>query len=248
MYYVEYDVTDSPNTVWKRLEAAFAILHRTPASKTLKLLFNPSYHEYHYHDSVSERHGYYSHQWDNFAAIGSSQYPLPRLRSLSIHRWMPSPKLDSLYYEARIPELAASLQHLRFSIHRGRLYYESEDLQFWNQVVVPRILQPAIYLESLEISREIHSTLDISKLATYPRLAVLSLWTINWEGTISRGDNIMRHRMTLKKLELYNCRGSPTSSFGVGGMGHTSTRALQGGCRESEDGRWLKLPTVKIIY
>jgi hypothetical protein len=81
---------------------------------------------------------------------------------------------------------------------------------------VPRILQPAIHLESLEISREIHSTLDISKLATYPRLAVLSLSTFIWdEGTAGQGDDIMRfpaedlivrHRMTLKKLELYNCR------------------------------------------
>ena len=81
---------------------------------------------------------------------------------------------------------------------------------------MPRILQPAKNLESLEICREAHEALDISELATYPRLAALSLSTINWEeGTISQGDNfirfpvedfIVRHRMTLKKLGLYNCR------------------------------------------
>jgi hypothetical protein len=118
----------NPNTVWKRLEAAFAILHRTPALKTLKLLFKPRLREIDSDVSVIEI--YYSHQFDIFAAIGSSQYPLPRLRSRSIHRWMPCPKFESLYYTARILELAESLQHLRIALHRGRLYYESEDAQF----------------------------------------------------------------------------------------------------------------------
>jgi hypothetical protein len=58
--------------------------------------------------------------------------------------------------------------------------------------------------------------LDVSQaqLATYPRLAALSLRNIVWEdGAIGEGDNaplpledfIVRHRKTLKKLELHNC-------------------------------------------
>ena len=215
LYYVEYDVTDRPNTVWKCLEAAFAVLHLTPALKRLALLFNPSRREYfqRYGDVIET---YYSHQWDIIAAIGSSQYPLPRLRSLTIHRWMPSCKFNYLYNEAPIAELAASLRHLCFSIYK-RQYYDDLEVQarFWNQVVTPCILQPAIDLESLEITRPDHQDLEFSELPTYPRLAALSLSTIKWgEGMISQGndimrfpaeDLIMRHRMTLKKLKLYNC-------------------------------------------
>jgi hypothetical protein len=193
--------------------------------KTLRLVFNPTYREFEAWDlRISGRYGprkmilerYYSHQWDIFGAIGNSQYPLPRLRSLTILRWMVNFNTNSVYEAPMIPELAASLQHLRFSLHRGSRHdCSKEHMHFWNQIVVPRILQPAINLESLKISRETHETLDISELPTYPRLAALSLSTISWEeGMISQGDNItrfpvedliVRHRTTLKKLKLYNC-------------------------------------------
>jgi hypothetical protein len=73
------------------------------------------------------------------------------------------------YEVPMIPELAASsLQHLRFSLYRARRRDDPEvHMQVWNQVVVPRILQPAINLRSLEISRETHEALHISELATY---------------------------------------------------------------------------------
>ena len=130
---------------------------------------------------------------------------------------MASPKFNSLYNEARILELAASLRHLRFSLHRGNFRNGPEvHMQFWNQVVAPRILQPAINLESLEISRESCEAFDVSELTTYPRLAALSLSAIDLgESTINQGDNtrcfpvedfIARHRITLRKLNLYNCR------------------------------------------
>jgi len=86
------------------------------------------------------------------------------------------------------------------------------------------MLQPAVNLESPSIPRrrasEQAQCLDISqaKVATYPRLAALSLRNIIWEdGTIGKGDSdivtrrlapppledcIVRHRKTLKKLEL----------------------------------------------
>jgi hypothetical protein len=222
VFYAEYDVIDSPNTAWKRLEAAFAVLHRTPALKTLELLYAPYYREYFKREpdgevKIAER--LYSHQWDIIAAIGSSRYPLPRIQSLTIHKWTADPEFDTLYYKARIAELTGSLRHLRFSLPRDSTDIESslkQRTEFWDQVIVPRILQPAVNLESLEISQEtLGQPLDFSKVDTYPRLATLSLRFICWErGAIRQGkiikrfpveDFIMRHRMTLKKLELYHC-------------------------------------------
>jgi hypothetical protein len=222
VFYAEYDVTDSPNTAWKRLEAAFAILHRTPALKTLELRYYPFFGEYFKRErdgSVEVAERLYSHQWDIISAMGSSRRPLPRIQSLTIYEWTADPKFDSLYYKAPIAELFGSLRHLRFSLPR-----DSSDIgsslkvrtQFWDQVIVPRVLQPAVNLESLEISQELlGQPLDFSKVDTYPRLATLSLRYICWEqGAIRQGgiikrfpveDFIMRHRMTLKKLELYHC-------------------------------------------
>ena len=91
---------------------------------------------------------------------------------------------------------------------------------FWKQFVVRRVLQPALNLESLAIIRYERwdiQDLDISQalFATHPPLAALSLRNIVWEqGTIVEGnivtplpleDFILRHRRTLKNLELRGC-------------------------------------------
>jgi hypothetical protein len=90
---------------------------------------------------------------------------------------------------------------------------------FWNPVVVRGVLQRAIRLESLAIygnaGLQNEECFDVSELATYPRLAALSLRNVLWEdGKIGHGgvveppavgDFIARHRKTLKKLKLHNC-------------------------------------------
>jgi hypothetical protein len=66
------------NTVWRRLEAAFSILHLTPGLKMLALHFDV------YYDAVDTANGLinekaYSHQWDIVYALGSNRNSLPEL-------------------------------------------------------------------------------------------------------------------------------------------------------------------------
>jgi hypothetical protein len=124
-----------------------------------------------------------------------------------------------LFDRAPIAWLAASLRHLSFTVPRSTSTNKVESLeQFWKQVVVRHVLQPAVNLESLVITgrrgRERDAQcFDVSQaqLPTFPRLAALSLEDIIWkDDTSGQGDTvalefIIRHQKTLKKLELHNC-------------------------------------------
>jgi hypothetical protein len=128
-----------------------------------------------------------------------------------------------LFDEAPIAWLVASLRHLSFTIPKMTLTNELESMErFWKQVVVQRVLQPAVNLESLVITGRgglrVSRTRDPQRfdvsptqLGTFPRLAALSLRYIVWEDdTSGQGDMvplefIVRHQKTLKNLELYDC-------------------------------------------
>jgi hypothetical protein len=224
-------LTAEKKTVCKLLGAAFSILHRTPGLKMLALHFDT-------HDIVTCVDNYgdeamrdiaYAHQWDIVYAIWSNKNPLPKLQSLEFHGWLFASKSASYFDEAPIASwLAPSLRHLSISVPqrgvKGTENWESRTL-FWSQFVVPRVLQSAVNLESLTISRDrARDTQDLGisldELPTYPRLAALSLRNIVWEeGTVGEGnvvtpppleDFIVRHSKTLKKLELRDC------SIGIG--------------------------------
>jgi len=90
--------------------------------------------------------------------------------------------------------------------------------QYWERVMMRCVLQPAVNLELLEITGSGLRSGDAlcfdglqAQLATFPRLATLSLRNIIWENdTSGKGDMvpldfIVRHQKTLKKLELHNC-------------------------------------------
>jgi hypothetical protein len=173
----------------------------------------------------------YTHQWDIVNAIWSNKNPLPNLQSLEFHGWLFASKSASSFDEAPIASwLAPSLRHLSISVPQrgveGTENWESRTL-FWRQFVVPRVLQSAVNLESLTIIRDRARDSDTQDLGisqdglpTYPRLAALSLRNIVWEeGAVGEGnvvapppleDFIVRHRKTLKKLELRDC------SIGIG--------------------------------
>ena len=98
----------------------------------------------------------------------------------------------ALFDEAPILWLAASLRHLSFTVPRMTTVDKQESLKrFWKQVVVRRVLQPAVYLESLVITgnglwSEDEQGFDVSQalFATFPRLAALSLMFVVWgDGT-----------------------------------------------------------------
>jgi hypothetical protein len=164
----------------------------------------------------------HSHQWDIVFALGSNRNPLRELRSLTFSGWLGATKFGSFFDEAPIARLTASLRHLGFSLpesSRGMAKWGAREL-YWKQVVVPRVLKPAVnLLESLSIVRsrawQEVQYLDASQIPTYPRLAALSLRNVIWEeGTIGEGnivtpspleEFIVRHSKTLKKLELRHC-------------------------------------------
>jgi hypothetical protein len=214
-----YTASDGRIPVSDRLVAAFFSLHQAPSLKMLALYFDVYYTGRHQTGKA------YSHQSAIVYALGRNKYHLPKLQSLKIHGLLDScePGFISLFDKAPITRLIASLRHLDFSLPCGTTGLLDSKLQelFWKQVVVRHVLQPAVNLESLAITRrgscDEAQCLDISQaqLATYPRLAALLLTEIVWEdGTIGQGDIvtpspledfIVRHRKTLKKLELHNC-------------------------------------------
>jgi hypothetical protein len=125
-----------------------------------------------------------------------------------------------VFDEAPIAWLAASLRHLSFTVPGIYLTDELESLErFWRRVVVRRVLQPAVNLESLVITGSRDSPYPDAQcfgasqlqLANLPRLSELSLRHIVWEDdTSSQGDMVplefvVRHQTTLKRLELHNC-------------------------------------------
>ena len=162
-----------------------------------------------------------SHQWNIVEALGMNGKRLPGLQSLKIFGWLDACKFISLFDKAKLTQLTASLRHLSFSLPAGATGPEDSMSRehFWKQVVVRNMLKPAVNLESLAIKGVWgeKQCLDISQvlLATYPRLAALSLKGIIWEdGTIGHGDVIVpppledfivRHRETLKILKLDGC-------------------------------------------
>lgn len=209
------------------LKLAFAKLHRFPRLKKLALYFDVRYHPVVPFDSCGYpsynvvREIGNSHQWDILRAIGTNKNRLPELQSFEIHGWHCSKEFSSLFDETAFEWLIASLRHLHFSLPLVRPEDSVSRELLWKQVVMRRLLQPAVNIESLEIIRseawDRKPFLDVSQsqLATYPRLTVLSLRGIAWEdGKIGQGGIIMppplenfiiRHRMTLKKLKMYNC-------------------------------------------
>ena len=221
---INTNLSDNRKTARKRIEAAFSILHRIPHLKTLELYF-----EAYYVESASCRSFLWdgkavahSHQWDIVYALGRNRNPLPELQSLIFSGWLVAPEFASFFNEAPIAWLTTSLRHLSFSLPKGCRgdKWELREL-YWKQVAVPHVLQAAVNLESLEITRHQSRTwperqcLDLSQLPTYPRLAALSLKNIIWEeGTIGEGnvvtpfpleDFIVHHSKTLKQLELHDC-------------------------------------------
>ena len=216
-----YTASDSRKPVWIPLDAAFSNLHLAPSLKSLALDFK------HYYTGKHHTGNVYSHQSGIFISLGNNRNRLPKLQSLEIRGLFDTckPVFTSLFDKAPIAWIIASLRHLDFSLPCGTTGPFSEESgsreQFWKQVALRRILQPAVNLESLAISQcesiEDAHHFDVSRaqLATYPRLAALSLTSIVWEDcTIGQGgivtpsfveDFIVRHRETLKKLELYFC-------------------------------------------
>jgi hypothetical protein len=214
-------------SIWMLLKLAFANLHRFPSLKKLALYFDVRYHPVVPFDSCGYppynvvREIGNSHQWDVLHAIGNNKDPLPELQSFKIYGWHCSGAFSSLFDETPIAWLVASLRHLHFSLPLVRPEDSVSREQLWKQVAMQRLLQPAVNLESLKITRsqawDNKQFLNISQaqLATYPRLTVLSLWGIAWDdGKIGQGgiimpppleDFIMRHRTTLKKLNIDNC-------------------------------------------
>jgi hypothetical protein len=209
------------------LKLAFANLHRFPSLKKLALYFDVRYHPVVPFDSCGYppynvvREIGNSHQWDVLHAIGSNKDPLPELQSFKIYGWHCSGEFSKLFDETPIAWLVASLRHLHFSLPLVRPEDSVSREQLWKQVAMRRLLQPAVNLESLKITRsqawDNKQFLNIpqAQLATYPRLTVLLLWGIAWDdGKIGQGgitmpppleDFIMRHRTTLKKLNIDNC-------------------------------------------
>jgi hypothetical protein len=169
----------------------------------------------------------YSHERDIVYALGSNRNPLHALQSLKIDGWLCRNDMF-LFDEAPIAWLAASLRHLSFTVPRSTATNKVESLeQFWKQVVVRRVLRPAVNLESLTITgrrdrRRDAQCLDASQaqLATFPRLAALSIRDIIWEDdTSGQGDTVLlkfivRHQKTLKRLELHNCAINVKERFG----------------------------------
>ena len=228
-----YESSYCRKSIWMVLKLAFANLHQFPRLKKLTLYFDVRYHPVVPYDTCGYppykviREIGNSHQWDILHSIGNNKIPLPELRSFEIHGWHCSREFSSLFDETPIATLIASLRHLHLSLPLVRPEHSASREQFWKQVVMRRMLQPAENLESLKIyrSRWDNNTqfLDIShtQLSTYPRLTVLSLWGIAWEdGKMGGGgiiipppleEFIMRHKETLKKLDIGNC------SINVGG-------------------------------
>ena len=211
-------------TIWMLLKLSFSSLHQFPHLKEIALHFDVR----HQHSIPYDSSGFpsykvvreigNSHQWDILYGIGNNRNPLPELRSLEIYGWHCSREFSSLFDGNPIAQLITSLRHLHFSLP---LTLPQDSVSRESQVVMRQLLQPAVDLESLKIIQsrgwDYKQSLNIfqSQLATYPRLTVLSLWGIAWEdGRIGPGgiimpppleDFIVRHRMTLKKLNLGSC-------------------------------------------
>ena len=210
------------------LKLSFSNLHQLPRLRHLSLSFDVRYHPVVPYDSCGYppykvvREIGNSHQWDLLYAIGNNKNPLQELKSFEIYGWHCSREFSSLFDGTPIASLIASLRHLHFSLPLVRPEHSASREPLWKQVVNQRLLQPAENLESLKIFRsqawDNKQFLDISHAqltTTYPRLTSLTLWGIAWEdGKIGQGgmimpppleDFIMRHRETLKKLNIDNC-------------------------------------------
>ena len=213
--------------IWMLLKLSFSNLHQFPHLKELALYFDVLYH----HAVPYDCAGYpsykvvreigNSHQWDILRGIGSNTNPLPELRFFEMDGWHCSSEFSSLFDGNPVAQLFTSLRHLHFSLPLVRPEHSASHELLWNQVVMRRMLQPAVNLESLEISGnhawDSRRCLDMprTQLAPHPRLTVLSLWSIRWEdGKIGPGgiimpspleDFIVRHRTTLKKLCIDDC-------------------------------------------
>lgn len=218
-----YENSYCRKSIWMLLKLAFSNLHRFPSLKKLALSFDVRYHPVVPFDSSGYppysvvREIGNSHQWDILHAIGTNKNPLPKVQSFELYGWHCSREFSSLFDETPIAWLIASLRHLQFSLPLVRQEDSVSRELLWKQVVMRRLLQPAVNLESLKIIRsqawDNKQFLDIS--TTYPRLSVLSLWGITWEdGKIGQGgivmpsrleDFITRHRKTLKKLNMDSC-------------------------------------------
>lgn len=209
----DHCTSDSRKTVASNLELGFAFLDRASSLKMLSLYFSVYYTGRY---CTGKAH---SHQWTIIKALGMNIKHSPKLQSLKIFGWLDVGNSISLFDEAHIKRLTASLRHLDFSLpgsFNGHEDSESPKL-CWKKVVVGHILEPAVNLESLSIKRNSNQIqyLDISQLVTYPRLAALSLDNIVWDdGTTGQEgilvpppleDFIVRHCKTLKILKLYKC-------------------------------------------
>ncbi|KAF8502689.1 hypothetical protein F5888DRAFT_1631792 [Russula emetica] len=131
--------------------------------------------------------------------------PLPALQSLKIHGWLcckPKDELMLLFDEAPIAWLAASLRHLSLTDPRTTSVNKLESLErFWNQVLLWRVLQPAVNLESLVITGNGGRNMVWEDHA-------------RGEGDMVPFEFIMRHQKTLKKLELHNCAINVRKRYG----------------------------------
>ena len=211
---LETSLTTFLTPVRKRFRDAFAALHRLPALGSLTLSFNPITHSF-YYESVPQSQ-YFLLQWDVLGALARNPNPLPKLRSLTIDKWLALP--DTFFTGAPFARIIASLRHLRFLVCIDKhedAEWEEPFLMFWRQVE-EHMLSPAVNLESLTIDSDLRLgfclNLNFNRLA-YPCLTALSLRNIVWEGgsaiqgVILPGveNFVARHGKTLKELELRNC-------------------------------------------
>lgn len=214
----ERDEDERFKRVGNRLRGACFMLHLIPALESLVIEFftdgDAWMQPFSYADDLTR---YHRLQWEVLDGLARNPSPLPALRSLQIDNWFAYP--NELYYAAPFERMLASLRDLRFTVqdtdYKSDLdHFPAED--FWGDFIGPRVLEPAVNLESLAMSCD----LDYGSLfrlnlgwVTYPCLTSLSLSNFVWDDARvnpravvpEAEDFIVRHGQTLKKLELHHC-------------------------------------------
>jgi hypothetical protein len=122
------------------------------------------------------------HQLFQLAVLEGLVYnpnPLPALQSLHINSWFVF--CHELYSAAPFKQIVASLQDLCFIVQDTELkdtHDHGPAIDFWKDVIGPRVLQPSANLTSLAMESSVKfgslSRLDLDSI-TFPSLAELSL-------------------------------------------------------------------------
>jgi hypothetical protein len=197
------------------------MLHLVPTLESLVFEFLPEENTWtrigsFTYDDCPSRHQLL--QLDVLEGLACNPNPLPELQSLHINSWFAF--CHELYAAAPFERMLASLQDICFLVQDtdrkgGHDYRPAAD--FWKDIVGPRILRLAVNLTSLAMKSSVEfaslSRLDLNSI-TIPSLAELSFTNFVWDDGIAypqrvipeAEDFIVRHKNTLKRLELHNCK------------------------------------------